>query len=380
MIAKGADGQRSSRASLELQSQAAPSPTTLTVETSRESLESRESDAPHKPAPQQPEIQDGQEEMLEEKQLDQSASDHLLASQDVVKHPSGPSTPALDTPGPSLPVRQSQDSSSSRPSIDYPTRTSESSTKPMHTRTSSSYESELAEQRSDLHAHLERIDALQSKVAYLAKAAAESAKDAAAESDASSLERKIAGRDEQIAQLLDEGQKLSKNELKHLSAIKKLRAQLGEEERGSAELKKKLAKADKAAADAAERARRAEAQEKEAREKLKVVAKIEKDVEGLQMEREAAIATIAELGRQVEDAQHRAEEAERRAQVGNAEAERKVVIELREELEDAKIEKKLAEDRARAEARELKEEAERLKERARTIEMELKGEIAVSPT
>jgi hypothetical protein len=77
---------------------------------------------------------------------------------------------------------------------------------------------------------------------------------------------------------------------------------------------------------------------------------------------------------------NRAEEAEKRVQTGALEAEKRVVAELREDLENVRIEKKLAGDRAKNEIRDLKEDAARQQERAKVSELELKGEIAVSIT
>ena len=94
------------------------------------------------------------------------------------------------------------------------------------------HQEELKERHQELHSHLERIDALQSKLQYLAKSAAESARKASSDADPGSFDSKLAEREERIALLMDEGQKLSKNELKNLNTIKKLP---GQERRGGEE-------------------------------------------------------------------------------------------------------------------------------------------------
>lgn len=235
-----------------------------------------------------------------------------------------------------------------------------------------------ADHKEDINSHLERIDALQSKLNYLAKQLAETAKANADSAPAGSLEKKVAEQDVQIAALLEEGQNLSKTELKHMGAIKKLRAKLGDSEKETADLKRKLAKAEQATNEQKERAARAEATEKSAQEKLKIIARIERDVEILQAEKEAAGVMIADLRRQLSESMTRAEEAEQRAQTDALEAERRTVAELRDEIADLKLEKKLAEDRAKAEVKEVKDEAARQAERAKVTEMELKSEISVS--
>ena len=88
--------------------------------------------------------------------------------------------------------------------------------------------------------------------------------------------------------------------------------------------------------------------------KLKVVVKIEKDIEVIRSEREEAGLTIAELRRQLSDALSRAEDAEKRVQTGALETEKRVTASLQEDIENLRIEKKLAEDRAKRELQEAR--------------------------
>jgi hypothetical protein len=194
--------------------------------------------------------------------------------------------------------------------------------------------------------------------------------------DASVLEKKVAEKDAQIAALMEEGQKLSKTELKHLFTIKKMRTKASETDKEVNLLKERLSEAEKSIAETTERAKRAEAAEKAAQEQLKVVSKIEKDIAIVKEEREEAGLTIAELRRQLSDALSRAEHAEKRAQTGALEAERRTTASLREDIENLRIEKKLAEDRAKREIQQAKEEASRNQEKTKLVEMELKGEIS----
>ncbi len=94
--------------------------------------------------------------------------------------------------------------------------------------------------RQRCNEHLEKIDALHSKVAYLSGQRHAGATAEAADAAEGSAERKLAEKDVKIAELMQEGEKLSRNEMKHLAAIKKLRTRVQEEEKTSIDLKRKL--------------------------------------------------------------------------------------------------------------------------------------------
>lgn len=385
-VVKGADRPRSSsRASSDLPSRAASpalgSPA-LAIDMSRSSLESRVSDTTPETGPQPPSQQD------ESQKTDNIPTEELPRTSTEVT-PAQTSVPTIPIPEicpPQTPSpRISLDSSRSRPSLELPTSHRAEPDIPSP-RSPSSYESELSslrqthdqavlEHREELHSHLERIDALQSKLAYLSQTLASQSRSAATDAK-DPLEKKLAEKDALITALMEEGQNLSKTELKQSTTIKKMRTKISEQDKELFTLKQRLSKAEKSIGEAMERARRAEAAEKAAQEKLKIVVRIEKDVDALRAEREEAGLTIGELRRQLTDALTRAEEAEKRAQTGALEAEKRVVADLREDLENFRIEKKLAEDRAKSEIREVKEGAARQQERAKVAELELRGEIA----
>jgi hypothetical protein len=240
------------------------------------------------------------------------------------------------------------------------------------------YDETLRDNREELNAHLERIDALQSKLVYLSQQLSATAKEMAADSSNVPEVRKLAEKDVQIAVLMEEGQKLSKSEMKRLVTVKKLRAKVQEQDKEITTLKQRVAEADKAITEQSDRARRAEASEKSAQEKLKVVSKIEKDIELIRAEREEAGLTISELRRQLDEALARADAAEKRAQAGAVETERRVTVSLQEDLENIRIEKKLADERAKRELQAAREEARNQQEKAKVTELELRGEITVT--
>lgn len=294
------------------------------------------------------------------------------------------SLPAILTPQASSP-RQSIDSLPSRPSFEISTPAEPD----MTTHDPEILQSELStlqnthdetirEHREELNSHLERIDALQSKLTYLSQQLASSAKAASSGSEVTPADKKLAEKDAQISALMEEGQKLSKTEMKHMTTIKRMRQKNLETDREITNLKQRLSKAEKSIAEQIERTRRAEASEKAAQDKLKVVARIEKDIELLSSEREEAGLTIAELRRQLNDALSRAEDAEKRVKAGALEAEKRVTASLKDDMDNMRIEKKIAEDRAKRELQDAKEDATRQQERANIAELELRGEIAVS--
>jgi hypothetical protein len=312
------------------------------------------------------------------------SADPLVTEQPSMRVPTM-SIPSIDTPRIASP-RQSLDSNPTRPSIDVspPSEQDASATRDpdiLQTELSSlkeTHEESLREHREELNSHLERIDALQSKLTYLSQQLATSAKTAAAEAEATPADKKLAEKDVQIAALMEEGQKLSKTEMKHLTTIKKMRAKGQEQDKEIKLLKQRLTKAEQGITEQSERAKRAEAAEKSSQEKLKIVSKIEKDIVTIQAEREEAGLTIAELRRQLNDALSRAEDAEKRVKAGALEAEKRVTASLQEDIENIRIEKKIAEDRSKRELQAAQEEAKSQQEKANVVELELRGEIAVS--
>ena len=260
---------------------------------------------------------------------------------------------------------------------------------PATVKTAAEYEATLSQLRSDyevsemrrqeeVHTYTERIDALQAKLQYLSRESAELARASAASAPKGSLERKVAEQEEQIGLLMEEGQKLSKTELKNMTVIKKLRAKLNEDEKTSLEALQKVERAEKQAAEAKEKLKRAEAAEKRASDKLRSYSKLEKDVEALKTERESNNVLIASLRMQAAQSNAKTIETDKAAQTATLEAERKVVFELRNDLSSAKIEQQLAQEKARAEVQELREKADRERERARLAEAESRREQSVS--
>ena len=239
---------------------------------------------------------------------------------------------------------------------------------------------EAAELRrqEETHDYLERIDALQSKLQYLTKEAIEMAKSTLSEVEPGSMEQKYAKKDETIALLIEEGQKLSQTELKHMSIIKKLRAKSTEDETRLVNTKRSVEKHEKVARDAQERAKRAEAAERRAAEKAKALPKLEKELENIKKDREAQVTLIQNLQQQLSEATSLAREAEGKAQAEALEFEQRLTADLREELSNLKAEKELGDKQHNIELRDLRDRFDRERERARIAEIERQGEQNVS--
>lgn len=236
------------------------------------------------------------------------------------------------------------------------------------------YEAAELRRQEELHEYLERIDALQAKLQYLTKEAAEVAKNASSAAEYGSTEQKLAAKDEKIALLMEEGHKLSQTELKHMSIIKKLRAKSLEDEKKLSESGRVAEKHDRLVLEARERAKRAEAAERRATERTKSLPKLEEDLENMRKERDSKVSLLESLQEELLNARKAVEKAESKAQGEALEAEKKRTADLADELSRTKMEKEMTEKSHLTELRELKEKIERDKERARVAEIERQGE------
>lgn len=294
---------------------------------------------------------------------------------------------SIDSNRPSLP-RDSIDSSrqqstGARPSMDIPAGEIADTGPSLKTpaeyemllkQLQSDYETSELQRQEEVHGYVERIDALQAKLQYLARESAEAARKASGSAAGGSVEKKLADREEQVALLMEEGQQLSKKELAHLTTIKKLRAKIQEDSKEVAEAKRKQEKAEKDVASALERLRRAEGSDKRLNEKQRQVNQLQKDIESLKSERDSRDMTIAALREQLDDAAMQEKEAEAKAASEALQREMKRAAELEDDIANLKIEKNLVADRAQAQIKELREKMDKDAEHARITELEMKTE------
>jgi hypothetical protein len=233
--------------------------------------------------------------------------------------------------------------------------------------------------QAEIHQYLETIDALQAKLRYLTKEAADIAKGSLTEAAHGSLEEKVALKDEKIALLMEEGTKLSQSEIKHISTIRKLRAKAVEDEKHLQESKRGVEELERATRLAREKLKNTEVSQREEREKAKGILRLEQDLEKLKFDDDSKTSIILELESQITQMKLKAvsavEEANRYK--GLLESERIQASDLRDELSIARIERELTDDRSRTQIRELQEKIERERERAKVADLELQGEIRV---
>lgn len=306
----------------------------------------------------------------------------------------------LDVPNEGSSARPSLDSRgsfSSRPSLDLARDVATTSVSPklngaesdMGSTAPNQYEEAIQQMRSDYeaseirrqeenHAYLERIDALQSKLQYLTKEAAEIAKTNLSKAQPGSTDHKLTIKDEKIALLMEEGHKLSQTELKHMSVIKNMRNKSIEDAKQLADAKRIAAKHERSAREAHEKAKRAELAEKRASERTKSLPKLERELDTLRIDRDAKASVIQDLQRQLASAQSMANEAHEKVQVEALEEEQRRTAQLLDDLSSLKTEKELSEKRHQNELREAKEKIERERERAKVAEIERQGEQHVT--
>ncbi|KAL8672902.1 MAG: hypothetical protein Q9168_002656 [Polycauliona sp. 1 TL-2023] len=338
-----------------------------------------------------------------------SSGDSVRKMEDVTDHPQELQQPEQQGDvNAELPVIQVEESMSKRPSLDSQMvesiRPSLDSSRPPSELTilpksngntvesgpnTPSYDKKFVEQmqsdfevaelrrQEETHTYLERIDTLQSKLQYLTKEAAEAAKKARSEAEFGSSEEKLAAKDEKIALLMEEGQKLSQTELKHMSIIKKLRAKATEDEKRVVESRRLSERHEKTAKDAQEKLKRAEEAAKRASERARSVPRLMDDLKSTKEDREAQDGLIRELQAQLAEVTSATRQAEAKAQAEALQAERKRLADINDELLNSKIEKESAERQYNADLRELREKAEREKERARIAEIERQGEQTI---
>jgi hypothetical protein len=235
-----------------------------------------------------------------------------------------------------------------------------------------------ARQQEEIQEYVERIDALQSKLQYLSKNAVEAAKKSKSAAAKGSVEQKLAEKDEKIALLMGEGQKLSTTEGKFRTTIRKLRAQIADHEKQIDELKKDKEKSAAEIEAMRNSVNSTEEQEKQNEEVRKVSTALEKQIDALKKD----IAARDEAYRRLEhDAKVKAEQAE----FANAEAlnkalatEREKQKELESTITNLRAEKEAVSEKARLDSTEWKEKVDRATERSRHLEEELKLELRAS--
>ncbi|KAK3902725.1 TATA element modulatory factor 1 TATA binding-domain-containing protein [Staphylotrichum tortipilum] len=231
--------------------------------------------------------------------------------------------------------------------------------------------------QEEIHGYVERIDALEAKLQFLAREATDSARKAALAAPAGGVEKKLAEKDQQIAQLMEEGKNLASTDHKHRALVKKLRTTLGESEKELVTLRATKEKSDREIDNLRSRARRADELEKAHDDVQKRLSQTQKELAALRPEARSKDSTIAELRAQLQAATDQADAMTTKVNTQAREQDKRQIADLEEEVAALKIEKNLAADRTKTQTTELREKAERANERARALEIELKAEMQV---
>ncbi|KAI0882680.1 TATA element modulatory factor 1 TATA binding-domain-containing protein [Annulohypoxylon maeteangense] len=240
-----------------------------------------------------------------------------------------------------------------------------------------SLEEAHAQHHEELHSHVEKVDALQAKLQYLARQASETARNAATTAPVGSEEKIIAEKDQQIAQLMEEGQKLANTEQKHRSIIKKLRGQLALDEKELNEQKLWRQKAENELAALRKRLNEQGDMEKANVESRRQISQLKRDLEKLRAEVASKDNMVSELKDRLQEESDQAQNLAGKVNDQLRQAGEQRVKELEDAVAALEVEKGLVADRAKIQVTELQGKADRVAERSRAVELELKGEIQI---
>jgi DNA repair exonuclease SbcCD ATPase subunit len=235
-------------------------------------------------------------------------------------------------------------------------------------------ESAQLQHQEELHSYIERIDTLEAKLQYLARETTDSARKATLAAPVGSAEKKLSEKDQQIAQLMEEGKNLASTEHKQRVIMKKLRSKIAADEKELNSLRDSRDKTTKELEVQRSRARRADELEKANQDLQRRLDQSQKELGTLQLEVRSKDATISDLKRRLETATEQAEEMTAKVNNQAREQDRRRLAELEESVATLEVEKNLVADRAKAQVNELTQKAERAAERCRALELEMKAE------
>jgi hypothetical protein len=226
----------------------------------------------------------------------------------------------------------------------------------------------LQQKRSDDHTSqvLGKIESLESKVKYLSQQEMERSK--ALKQSSSGLQKKLAEKDEQIALLFEEGQALSKKELKYMTTIKRLRNQEKESGKANENALKRAEKAEKELADV-------KLKLKEQNDTLKEYTKSGNDIEPIKKERDSLKSTVTQLEQQLKDLNSKYDEKAQIAQTDALNDATNRATQLQEDLDKANFNLEMAKENHQVELSELQAQLRQEEEYNKTLVSELRDEI-----
>ncbi|POS84677.1 hypothetical protein EPUL_002437 [Erysiphe pulchra] len=233
------------------------------------------------------------------------------------------------------------------------------------------------QRQEDSYSYTEKIDALQSKLQYMAKEASERAKLVGNIAPSGSLEKKLADKEHQMALLLEEGLSLSKKELSHLATIKKLRIQLQEENKQINSAKRMQEAAKKEAIYAEERLKKMQVYEKQVHDQQNLIIQLQNDLKLSQIENANYSLNLKDLKTRLNEYTMRDTQADIDLAQDFLQAEQKRVAELKIEKANLEAEKKLEASKAEKIVRDLKHLMLENEQRTLAKEQEMKTELQI---
>ena len=238
------------------------------------------------------------------------------------------------------------------------------------------YENVEIRRQEEVHDYLERIDALQAKLQYLAQEASATAHKAVIDGGKDTQEQELAGKDERIALLLEEGSKLSKSEVAQLGTIRNLRAEKTEQTNSIADLRRKLAILETSSKERAHDISRLEVERREALTRASRISGLEREITSLKssvLERDEVVLRLEE---ELKNANARADDDIKQRNAEALDVERATSSSLRDEVSKVKEDLVSLKDQTRAEVNRAKEQLRNTNERNQSAETALRNEIS----
>ena len=240
------------------------------------------------------------------------------------------------------------------------------------------YEAVELRRQDETHRYLQHIEFLQAKLQFLTREATILAKKTKSEAEADSVEQMLATKDEKIVLLVAQGQELAQNELKYTNTIRKLRARILDDAKSLKDAKRVSAELEKAKSNVEECAREAEDFRRKALRQQETLRDEEIQLRKAKLENDRRAMENADLQQQLSDLQIAGGLNEVMELKRLLEAQKKRSSELQDDLSNAQLERKLADERHQGHVRELQEKIDRGNEKAKVNEIELRSELVVS--
>lgn len=205
--------------------------------------------------------------------------------------------------------------------------------------------------QKEIDAYVEKTSSLESKLVFLSRDEAERAHGIKLSS--SGLEKKLAEKEEQVALLMEEGQMLSKKELKNMNTIKMYRSKAQEQERIAIDAKDRQSRLEREVSKLKEKIRTMSEVEKRQTADIKFKSKIEGELENLRKEKLDNQKTIESLREELTQATSKYNDEVAAAHTKALNAEKERASELQRELSKVQLELSVAIEKHQIEISEL---------------------------